>query len=118
MVDKLATHLPDEFPEALAILERALPEPLDPHKTDDDFGTFIWIVPGEYVARFGCSEPHLQASLSFLHEATKRCSSESAIRSFLNAFPEQTLDFVRACARDEHYHVRRLASEGIRPLLP
>ena len=38
--------------------------------------------------------------------------------SFLNAFPEQTLDFVRACARDEHYHVRRLASEGIRPLLP
>jgi 3-methyladenine DNA glycosylase AlkC len=118
MVEKLATHLPDEFSKALAILERALPEPLDPDKTDDDFGTFIWIVPGEYVARFGCSEQHLEASLSFLREATKRCSSESAIRPFLNAFPQQTLDFVCTCARDEQYHVRRLASEGIRPLLP
>ena len=118
IVEKLASQLPRHFPEALAILERALPEALDPDKSDDDFGTFIWIVPGEYVARYGCSQEHLSTSLAFLREATKRFSAENAIRPFLISFPERTLDFVRACAQDDHYHVRRLASEGIRPLLP
>ncbi len=118
IVDVLVSYLPDDFRRSVALLERALPEPLDPTKHDDDFGEFIWVVPGEYVARQGCTQRHLKQSLGFLREATKRFSSEAAIRPFLINFPEQTLEFVMDCTRDDNYHVRRLASEGIRPFLP
>jgi 3-methyladenine DNA glycosylase AlkC len=91
---------------------------LDPSRSDDDFGAFIWVVPGEYVAKHGCSNNHLRVSLEFLREATKRFTSESAIRPFLRAFPSETLAFVHTCTADPNYHVRRLASEGIRPFLP
>ncbi len=118
IVTALERHLPAEFPAARNTLLRALPEPLDPNKTDDDFGSFIWVVPGEYVAKHGCTDEYLVESLAFLREATKRFSSEGAIRPFLNRFPDETMAFVHECAVDENYHVRRLASEGIRPFLP
>lgn len=118
IVTVLEGHLPADFPKALEVLYRSLPEPLDPGRSDDDFGKFIWVVPGEYVARHGCTAEHLEKSLAYLREATKRFSSEAAIRPFLRRFPEQTLAFVHDCATDPNYHVRRLASEGIRPFLP
>ena len=95
-----------------------MPEPLDPTRTDGDFGEFIWVVPGEYVARYGCAREHLDVALAFLRESTQRFSAENAIRPFLAAFPDETLAFVRACSGDANYHVRRLASEGTRPFLP
>ena len=118
IVTVLEAHLPGEYRRALSVLRKALPEALDPDRTDDDFGQFIWIVPGEYVAKHGCSEPHIGRSLAFLREATKRFSAEGAIRPFLKSFPDRTLAFVHECTQDDNYHVRRLASEGIRPLLP
>ena len=41
IVTVLERHLPAEFPVARNTLLEALPEPLDPNKTDDDFGSFI-----------------------------------------------------------------------------
>ena len=87
LVTTLETHLPQHFPDAVAVLEAALPEPLDPDLTDDDFGKYIWLVPGEYVAKHGCNSEHLTTSLNFLRESTKRSSAESAIRPFLQQFP-------------------------------
>lgn len=118
IVTVLESYLPAAFPDARRALCDALPEPLDPTRTDDDFGRFIWVVPGEYVAKHGCEPEFIDESLDFLREATKRFSSEGAIRPFLKRFPEQTLAFVHECTADANYHVRRLASEGIRPLLP
>jgi 3-methyladenine DNA glycosylase AlkC len=118
IVDCLAAELPADHAVARDILLRALPQPLDPKRADDDFGQFIWVVPGEFVAKHGCDEANLAASLDFLREATKRFSSEGAIRPFLQAFPNATMAFVHECALDDNYHVRRLASEGIRPYLP
>ena len=111
-------YLPDDIEQSISILHSALPPPLDPSRADDDFGEFIWVVPGEYVAKFGCKAETLDHSLGFLREATKRFSSESAIRPFLLNFPQPTLKFMRRCAKDKNYHVRRFASEGTRPLLP
>lgn len=118
MVTVLAEHLPGNFELALPILEDLLPPPLDPKRSDDDFGDFIWTVPGEYVARFGCTESHVAKSLAFLKKSTTRFTAENPIRPFLKAFPKETMRFVRRCALDKNYHVRRLASEGIRPFLP
>ena len=118
MVTVLARYLPENFDQALELLEDLLPPPLDPEKTDNDFGQFIWTVPGEYVAKFGCTESNLNKSLTFLGESTKRFTAENPIRPFLRQYPTESMSFIRACALDENYHVRRLASEGIRPFLP
>ena len=118
LVQALTKYLPNDFERVVDILERALPAPLDPTRSDDDFGQFIWVVPGEYVAKHGCRKEYLQQSLAFLKAATMRFSSEAAVRPFLRDFPEQTMAFVHDCAMHDNYHVRRLASEGIRPYLP
>ncbi len=118
MAEQLAVRLPEPFPKTLKILHNALPPPLDANKTDDDFGSFIWSVPSTLVAKRGCREEHLRGSLDFLEAATQRFSAEFAIRPFLAEFPEQTLTYVDRWAAHPNYHVRRLASEGIRPYLP
>ncbi len=118
LVECLRPRLPERFEDAAEILLGALPPPLDPTPTDDDFGRFIWGIPAEFVAKFGCSPHTLQQSLNFLEESTKRFSAENPIRVFLNAYPQETMAYVRRWARDDNYHVRRLASEGIRPFLP
>ena len=118
MVECLDVQLPDDFEQAVTILAAALPAPLDPQLSDDDFGQFIWSVPAEWVAQNGCTEERLDRSLEFLKQATMRFTAENAIRPFLASYPEQSMRFVRDCATDPNYHVRRLASEGIRPYLP
>ncbi|MGP6085972.1 hypothetical protein [Antarctobacter jejuensis] len=110
-------QLPGEFPAMAAALEAALPDPLDPSLTDDDFGRFIHAVPGILAVRHGLEE-HRERALDLIYEATKRFSMEFYIRPFLNRWPEETLARLDLWARDENYHVRRLVSEGTRPRLP
>jgi len=118
LVESLRGLLPQEVGAALDVLEAALPPPLDPSRTDDDFGAFIWVVPSTFAARYACSKPLLHRALAFLRSCTMRFSAEGALRPFINSFPQETLRFVQTCSQDSNYHVRRLASEGIRPLLP
>ncbi|MEM7077573.1 MAG: DNA alkylation repair protein [Pseudomonadota bacterium] len=117
-VDVLEAYLPADFAAAMQILRDSLPARLDPSLSDDDFGQFIWAVPGEWMARHGVSADRLEQALDFLMEATQRFTSEGALRPFLRAFPEHTLAAVHAWTEHDNYHVRRLASEGIRPYLP
>lgn len=114
----LKEYLPEDYLEALSIIEKALPKELDPSKTDDDFGDFIIAPLSLYIASYGCEAPYLKTSLAALKETTKRFSAEFAIRFFINKFPNESLAFLHDCAKDPHYHVRRLATEGSRPKLP
>lgn len=116
--DMLQKYLPDGYEEASAILLDALPPVLDPTKSDDDFGDFIYAPYSDFVACYGCSDEHLDLSLQALKEMTKRFSVEFAIRDFINAYPEETLEMLYACTVSDNYHERRLASEGLRPKLP
>ncbi|SMX34171.1 hypothetical protein [Actibacterium lipolyticum] len=118
IAEVLERHLPREFDQAAGAITAALPPPLDPTKTDDDFGSFIFAPLGEYVVRNGLSERHFATSIALLKELTQRFSVEYAIRHFLNAFPAETMAELAQWARDDHYHVRRLVSEGTRPQLP
>lgn len=118
MATALVAYLPADYSKACAVLAAALPAPLDPTLKDNDFGEFIWSVPSEYAAREGVSVERLELSLDLLRATTARFSAEFAIRPFLKEFPDQTYAFLSRCARDDNYHVRRLASEGIRPFLP
>lgn len=119
-VDHIATvlesHLDDSFEVAAKQIERALPRPLDPTKTDDDFGDFILAPLGTYVERHGLD--HFEISMRLIRELTMRFSMEGPIRAFINSAPTETLAVMREWVTDDNYHVRRLVSEGTRPLLP
>lgn len=117
IADCLCAELPGELPAAAPILRAALPPPLDPAKTDNDFGSFIIAPLGEVVVRLGLEDaPDL--SLDLLGEITQRFSMEMSIRPFLARWPERTLARMGDWVEHDNYHVRRLVSEGTRPRLP
>ena len=115
---ELGRILPDDYIQATHLILCALPPVLDPTQTDDDFGDFILAPLAEYVSTYGCTAEHLEHSLNMLREITMRFSVEFAIRRFLNEFPDETYQFMIDGAKHENYHVRRLATEGLRPRLP
>jgi 3-methyladenine DNA glycosylase AlkC len=121
-IDWIATclegHLPSDLRPAVGVLLRSLPAPVDPSLSDGDFGDFIYAPYATYVARHGCTADDLDFSLAALREITTRFSAEFAIRPFLNVFPGRVLATLQVWTEDEHYHVRRLCSEGTRPRLP
>jgi 3-methyladenine DNA glycosylase AlkC len=114
----LKMHLPDSYQQATEILLQSMPDACDPGLSDDDFGDFIYAPYSHFVAQYGCSQDHLQFSLYALEEITTRFSAEYAIRFFINAFPVETFDKLIEWTKHNHYHVRRLSSEGSRPKLP
>ena len=116
IADVLADHLPQDFATAAPIVEAALPPPLDPDLTDNDFGDFIHAPLGDFVARYGQGDP--ERALDLLHAITQRFSMEWAVRPFITTHPGVTLPRLRAWCEDPNYHVRRLVSEGTRPRLP
>ncbi len=118
MADVLTRYLPTYPSEAMRLIVRALPPELDPSLSDDDFGQFILAPLGEYVVRHGCTNEYVEQALDTLYEITKRFSMEDAIRTFLNVYPTETLARLDVWVGDSNYHVRRLVSEGTRPLLP
>ncbi|MGJ8586015.1 MAG: DNA alkylation repair protein [Marinosulfonomonas sp.] len=69
-----------------------------------------------FVSRNGLHMPEF--SLEALAKMTSRFSSEFDVRPFFVTHPELTLNTAKAWALDGNMHVRRLASEGCRPLLP
>lgn len=112
----LADHLDPDFEQAAGQILRSLPPPLDPTKTDDDFGDFIFAPLGEYVSEHGGD--HYETSMALLKELTKRFSMEGPVRAFLESHQSETLALFEDWARDENYHVRRLVAESTRPALP
>ena len=117
IAEVLARHYAAPLPQVAPVLQAALPPPLDPAKSDDDFGDFIFAPLGEFVIAKGL-EDHPDLTLDLLEALTQRFSMEYAIRPMLNRWPDLTLERMQDWAVHEHYHVRRLVSEGTRPRLP
>jgi 3-methyladenine DNA glycosylase AlkC len=78
-------------------------------------GFLVWPLT-EIVARRGL--PYFEESMAALREMTKRFTAEFAIRPFLREHRQRTLKQLHAWCDDPDEHVRRLVSEGSRPLLP
>ncbi|MDH4209126.1 MAG: DNA alkylation repair protein, partial [Anaerolineae bacterium] len=95
-----------EYPEALGILREIAPS----------FTGFDTMVFPDYVQCYGLD--HWDLSLPALAFFTTLCSSEYAIRPFLDQDPQRAMQYLHTWAEDENEHVRRLASEGCRPRLP
>ncbi len=79
------------------------------------YGWWLWPV-GRYVERHGTK--NIPLSIEFIYELTKRFTGEFAIRPIIAAEPRNTMEIILKWSKDENVHVRRLASEGLRPRLP
>ncbi|MCL3862335.1 DNA alkylation repair protein [Actinotalea sp. K2] len=108
LADALALCLPPTFPEAAAVLDRALESPTFT-------GWMIWPC-GQLVAQQGIDDPDI--ALPLLARLTRRSSSEFPIRAFIARHPEVTFRYLHQWAAHPDEHVRRLVSEGTRPRLP
>ncbi len=115
IADELHAYLPSEYDKALGILTSIL-GPENPNETGM-FTHFYWIMPiGKFIEKYGLND--FQASMDALEEVTKRNTGEYAVRPYIRKYPEQALARMRAWAQSENFHLRRLASEGLRPKLP
>jgi 3-methyladenine DNA glycosylase AlkC len=113
IADRIESVLPAHPPEMFSILVKSLA--MDECDTRGLRGFLVWPLT-EIVARRGL--PHFEESMAALREMTKRFTAEFAIRPFLREHRQRTLKQLRAWCGDPDEHVRRLVSEGSRPLLP
>lgn len=77
---------------------------------------FPYLVLPDFVEVFGLED--LEISMMALKEFTKGSSAEFAVRPFLTRYKDRAVNYMVTFAKDENEHVRRLASEGMRPRLP
>lgn len=106
VTDELRRVLPDDYPIALSVLRTIAP----------GFKGFDSLVFADFVGRYGIE--YLEASIPALQEFTEICSSEFAVRPFIQRYPKQMFKQLKVWARSGNVHHRRLASEGCRPRLP
>jgi 3-methyladenine DNA glycosylase AlkC len=102
----LKQWLPENYRDAIAIMMQASPK----------VNGLIVMSFADFVELYG--QGHWELSMQALQEFTKSCSSEFAIRPFLDLEPGCGMKQMLLWAGHENDHVRRLASEGCRPRLP
>lgn len=104
----LGDCLPDDYRAALEILHAAAD-----HMAHGMFGAMTF---PDFVEVYGLDD--WDASLPALERFTQLISSEFAVRPFILKDPPRMMAQMRQWADHTNEHVRRLASEGCRPLLP
>ncbi|HMR84576.1 MAG TPA: DNA alkylation repair protein [Niabella sp.] len=115
IADKLYQYLPRDYPEAVAVLMQILGAP-NPEETGM-FTHYYWILPiGKFVEKYGLE--HFKISMNAIEEITRRNTGEYAVRPYIRKYPEKSLVRIRKWAVSSDFHLRRLASEGLRPKLP
>ncbi|HEX3791736.1 MAG TPA: DNA alkylation repair protein [Pseudonocardiaceae bacterium] len=111
--DALLADLPTDFAEFTKVIQQALTQP-------GFTGWMIWPVTSAVSAR-AIEDGTKQAfddALGLLAELTPRLTAEFGIRPLLDADLNRALPIVLTWTKHPDENVRRLASEGTRPLLP
>jgi len=115
IADNLKQHLPEKYTDALSILMQII-GPENEQETGM-FTNFYWLMPvAKFIQKFGLD--HFTHSVQAIEEVTKRNTGEYAIRPYARKYPDRTLAVCKKWAQSKNFHLRRLASEGLRPKLP
>lgn len=115
IADELKRVLPSGYTDALAILMQILGS--ENEQETGMFTNYYWIMPiGKFVETYGLDT--FSESIKAIEEITKRNTGEYAIRPFARRYPARTLAVCTKWAKSSNFHLRRLASEGLRPKLP
>jgi len=131
IVAALLKYMPDDFSKATNILHQSLAEELPDEKLNFDSGEsgdsrdsgvsgWMLMPVADYITCRILQHPlqHHQLGMELLKACTKRFSAEFAVRPLLRDMPEQTMAYMYEWLSDPNLHVRRLVSEGTRPMLP
>lgn len=110
---RIEAGLPAHPAEMFPILVKALAK--DEADVKGLRGFQVWPLT-DIVARAGLD--HFDESMAALREMTRCFTAEFAIRPFLREHRQRTLRQLKRWTKDPDEHVRRLVSEGTRPLLP
>lgn len=116
VAQSLAGVLPPAFADALPIVERAMGSPPPALVVGEGMAAFRNAPFLEWVSIAGIDSPGL--ALPALARLTQHFTAEFAIRAFLAAHLDTTLAHAEQWVVHADPRVRRLASEGTRPLLP
>lgn len=115
LANSLKEFLPDDYDETISIFHKILGPELK-----DNYGNFkegYWLWPiGKYVELFGVN--HLETSLEFSRELTKRFTSEYCMRPLIKEHPDTVIPILIEWSKDENVRIRRLSSECLRINLP
>jgi 3-methyladenine DNA glycosylase AlkC len=84
--------------------------------TAPHFSGFLAMVFPDFVEVYGLND--FDVSMDALTHFTQYSSSEFAVRPFIIKYPSQMINQHLTWSKHKNYHVRRLASEGVRPRLP
>jgi 3-methyladenine DNA glycosylase AlkC len=104
----LGASLPQSYEDALAVL----------YQIDEKCTGLPYLFFPDFIEVFGMEPQHWELSLAALKRFTTRSTSEFAIRAFILSDPMRMTRQMLEWADHPNEHVRRLASEGIRPRLP
>lgn len=105
ITQQLHSNLPLAYDQQIKILDKTAPL----------FSGFVGVIFPNFVEQYG--QHHEKLSMEALRRYTPYSSSEFAVRPFLKNNPE-LIRYFYDWSTDKNHHVRRLASEGCRPLLP
>ena len=115
IADDLFKHLDNNYEKGVGVLLQIL----GPENEEETgmFKKYYWVMPiAKYVEKYGID--HFELSMQAIEEITKRNTGEYTIRPFLEKETKETLKIMKAWSKHPNKHVRRLASEGVRPRLP
>lgn len=114
IISVLANHLPSDFVETASLLEAVADSwPQDAERNWNSYAAWPLI---DFVGEYGLDTP--ERALAVLEKLTPLFTAEFAIRPFLEQHFELTQQQLLRWTQHKDEHVRRLASEGIRPRLP
>jgi len=115
IADALRVCLPNDYNKAVNILVNIMGDE-NPNETGM-FTHFYWLMPvGKFIEKYGLE--HFDTSMKAIEELTKRNTGEYAIRPYIKKYPTESIQQMKLWAKSENFHLRRLASEGLRPKLP
>jgi len=115
VAEALATHLPESYVKALAVIVRS-EKSWDRGDADDPYRGFAAWPLFHFIETQG--QGHLERSMDALRGLTHLFTGEFAIRPFLLGAPEDALRVLHSWCEHPSDQVRRLVSEGTRPRLP
>lgn len=113
--DLLLKYLDMSYKKQLDVLSALLGEPWPYEDGMFTYGFYLYPV-SQFVERNGVKD--IDLSLEFIEKLTMQFTGEWAIRPLANLEEKKVLKQMKIWANHENFHVRRLATEGLRAKLP